>query len=168
VLLVSGCAQPGGWVARMTDPNGRPVTQPCGPIVWGVQPTNPADPRFRMDVVSVIWQLHQLTGREFVEVTPDRARIRVTDAWPAGNHHPGYADITGDGWHFVRNTVYINPASTTLGSEFRIRVLRHELGHALGMDHTTATPSVMNTGAYTADYSAAVDIPALRYLAGHC
>jgi hypothetical protein len=168
VLVLSGCGEPRGWVARMRDPNGHPVTQPCGPILWGVRSTTTTDPSFRMDVVNVIWQLHQLTGREFVEVAYDGARIRVTDAWPSGNHHPGYAEITGDGWHFVRNTVYLNPVSTAIGSEFRLRTLRHEVGHALGMDHTTASPSVMNTGATVLDYSAEIDIPALRYLAGRC
>jgi hypothetical protein len=167
VLLLSGC-QPGGWVARLIDPSGKPVTHTCGPIAWGVQSANPGDPTFRLNVVSVIWHIQQLTGRQFTEVPFDQARIRVTESWPAPNTKPGYTSVTSDSWHFTVNTVYINPRSTVPNSVLRMGVLRHELGHAMGMDHTSAQPSIMNPAHYRNDYSAEVDIPALRQLAGRC
>jgi hypothetical protein len=167
VLLLSGC-QPGGWVARMIDPSGKPVTHACGAIPWGVQPANPADPTFRSNVASVIGQIQRMTGRQFTEVPYDQARIRVTESWPATNTKPGYASVTSDGWHFTVNTVYINPAATTPNSVLRLGSIRHEIGHAMGLDHTPAYPSIMNTARYQSDYSAEIDVPALQYLATHC
>jgi hypothetical protein len=152
----------------MIDPSGKPVTHACGAIPWGVQSANPADPTFRLNVVSVIWQIQQLTGRQFTEVPYEQGRIRVTESWPATNTHPGYTSVKSDGWHFTVNTVYINPKATVPNSLLRMGVLRHEVGHAMGLDHTPADPSIMNPARYRNDYSAEVDIPALRYLATHC
>ena len=167
VLVLSGC-QPGGWVARLLDPAGRPVTHACGAIPWGVQAANPADPMFRSNVVSVIGQIQRLTGRQFTEVPYEQGRIRVTESWPATNTHPGYTAVTSDGWHFTVNTVYINPRATQPNSVLRLGVLRHELGHAMGLDHTPADPSIMNPARYRNDYTAEVDIPALRQLTARC
>jgi hypothetical protein len=167
VLLLSAC-QPGGWVARMIDPSGKPVTHACGAIPWGVQSANPGDPTFRLNVVSVIWQIQQLTGRQFTEVPYAQGHIQVTESWPATNTHPGYTSVRSDGWHFTVNTVYINPKATVPNSLLRMGVMRHEIGHAMGLDHTAADPSIMNPARYRNDYSAEVDIPGLRYLATHC
>jgi hypothetical protein len=167
VLLLSGC-QPGGWVARMLDPAGKPVTHTCGAIPWGVQAANPADPMFRANVVSVIGQIQRMTGRRFTEVPFDQGHIRVTESWPGTNTHPGYTDVTSDGWHFTVNTVYINPRATQPNSILRLGVLRHELGHAMGLDHTTADPSIMNPARYRNDYTPEIDVPALRELATRC
>jgi hypothetical protein len=167
VLLLSGC-QPGGWVARLLDPAGNPVTHHCGSIPWSAQAANPADPMFRANVISVIGEIQRMTGRRFTEVPYQQARIRVTESWPATNTHPGYTSVTSDGWHFTVNTVYINPRATQPNSVLRLGVLRHELGHAMGLDHTPADPSIMNPARFRSDYSAEVDIPALQHLATHC
>jgi hypothetical protein len=119
-------------------------------------------------VVSVIGQVQRMTGRRFTEVRYDKARIRVTESWPASNAKPGYAAITSDGWHYAVNTVYINPKATKPNSMLRLGAIRHEIGHAMGLDHTTAYPSIMNPARYQSDYSAAIDVPALKYLATHC
>ena len=168
VLVLAGCQQPGGWVARLLDPAGKPVTHACGAIPWGVQPANPADPMFRANVISVISQVSRLTGRQFTEVPYEQGHIRVTESWPGTNTHPGYTSVRSDGWHFTVNTVYINPRATQPNSRLRLGVMRHEIGHAMGLDHTTADPSIMNPARYRDDYTAEIDIPALRELATRC
>ncbi|HMC81397.1 MAG TPA: matrixin family metalloprotease [Acidimicrobiia bacterium] len=173
---VAGPAEdPAGYKFLQVDARtGQPVRfNPCGQVEYVVNPTG-APPGGLTAVNEAIARLSEATGIELVaggltSETPSVQRgnyqpYRYGDRWapvlvgwlplgrPAGPEHglagvggPGPAVRDGGTWVYVTGDVTLNsdadvPASDLTG------VLMHELGHVLGLDHSTGTDEIMFPG----------------------
>jgi hypothetical protein len=173
---VAGPAEgPAGYRFLQVDARtGEPIRfNPCGQVQYVVNPAG-APPGGLTAVNQAIARLSEATGIDFAaggltaespgvqraSYQPDRYGDRwapVLVGWlplgkPAGPRHglagaggPGPAVQDGDTWIYVTGDVTLNsdadiPASDLTG------VLMHELGHVVGLDHSTMTDQVMFPG----------------------
>lgn len=116
-------------------------------------------------VTDLIWALPQLTGNAFAafadqqrETAAEGTRVRVSrNGLIVVARYEGLTDATGF-WGYTRwswngagemigGIVMLDRGFETSGSQFRRSLRAHEFGHALGYNHVTITPSVMNQAA---------------------
>jgi hypothetical protein len=115
----------------------------------------------------LLWALPQLTGgayQAFREVrlqttpegqflsvvSPDIITVSRVEGLTSSAGFWGYARWSWDGTGAIRSGfMMLDRGFETSGSAFRRSLRAHELGHALGYNHVTATPSVMDQAART-------------------
>jgi Matrixin len=157
-LALSGC-----WFPNALNQSGSAMTWSCGPITYSIE----GDASFAATVRAATAEVSQLSGRPLVERAGGVLTIKLE--WPTGSPSAsGWTGIRNDGSHYTGGTVYINPAAGAPNSAYRTAVIRHELGHVLGMAHTNDLNSIMYFGYMPVlDYTD-VDIAGLRSLGSAC